>query len=857
MEEKSRPQRLNEDSMIGSVIKDTYRIDRYLGEGGPSIVYQGTDLLLSAPVAIKRLKLQASLGDGSSMAERFLREARTHARLIHQNIVGIRAVLEENNEFFIVMEFVDGGDLAQLLKRYPNQQLSVNDAIALFGQALLGLDYAHRNKVIHRDIKPSNILVNQEQCAKIADFGLARAVTDHKITGAGFLVGTLSYMSPEQLQGNEAKPTSDIYSLGVSLYEALAGHHPFVRNGEKPTPQEIFGRHMFDAPPLLSTLREDISLSLAEVVNRSIAKDPLERYPNCISFAEALQKSAEGFDSSQSGGHLALALSMQSGVNRSPESSSSNGGSAERLSSPPPSGQADGGTGAFVGREQTPLRPPASVPPSHALASGEPSLPPTARKGTREVQRHESIPLRPPAGFDSSNPMPSGETIYDHRSPVPRSWSPQDSATSAGEHPVPGSVGGGASVHSEEKPWPGTSNAQPEVTQVVSSEESFPPPRERAEPSRVEDIPDTWKETVSPLPRKEEETSSSGRGFWMILVLLLAGGVGGYLYRAELGFLPPDGASAQAADGGSSDYWPLTSSAAGVPTGPGAKGSNQASKAPDTSASQGRPSPPLASLASFRKICASKPGHMVFIPPGSFVRGRTANLNKHRKLADAPSQRVQVSGFCMDRYEVTVGDYKRCVEKGFCISIPWSQRWRWKKKRYKGLTVAQVLPMEQPMRYVRWQDAQLYCRWARKRLPTEAEWEWAARGDDGWRFPWGNQRPICDRAVSKSCKGAGPQAVNERRKLGSNPFGVFDLSGNVAEWVRDCYDPKGYDKLRKQNPTLQDPLFDTIPCKQRVLRGGSFRHKGFDIRSYVRMKRRPQHATRWIGFRCVASVRRK
>ncbi len=248
---------------------------------------------------------------------------------------------------------------------------------------------------------------------------------------------------------------------------------------------------------------------------------------------------------------------------------------------------------------------------------------------------------------------------------------------------------------------------------------------------------------------------------------------------------------------------------------------------------------------------------MVFIPPGSFVRGRTANLRKHRKLVDAPSQRVQVSGFCMDRYEVTVGDYKKCVEKGFCISIPWSQRWRWQKKRHKNLTVTQVLPTDQPMRYVRWQDAQLYCRWAHKRLPTEAEWEWAARGDDGWRFPWGNQRPTCDRAVSRSCNVPGPQAVNERRKLGSNPFGVFDLSGNVAEWVRDCYDAKGYDKLHKQNPTLRDPLYDTIPCQQRVLRGGSFRHRGFEIRSYVRMKRRPQHATRWIGFRCVASIRRK
>lgn len=854
-----------EDSMIGSVIKDTYRIDRYLGEGGPSVVYLGTDLLLNAPVAIKRLKLQASLGDGSSMAERFLREARTHARLIHQNIVGIRAVLSENGEFFIVMEYVDGGDMAHLIKHSPGHQLSVADAVSLFGQALLGLDYAHRNKVIHRDIKPSNILVNQEQCAKIADFGLARAVTDHKITGTGFLVGTLSYMSPEQLQGQEAKPASDIYSIGVSLYEALAGRHPFVRNGEKPTPQEIFGRHMFDAPPLLSTVREDIPLSLSEVVNRSIAKDPLDRYADCIAFAEALQQATEHVQSSQSGGHLALALSMQSGANRGADLSGfpSTGTAAIDSQESPVTQESADGTGAFAGRDQTPLRPPAgslSGPSSQRLASGEPMLPsPATAKGTREVQRHQEIPLRPPIENVAPTSMPSGDTIFERQSPVPRSWSPSGESSLAGEHPVPG-VGPTSTSSATQLAEQESSSLSPALmdTDVVhSSEIAVPSESSAAITEPRPQASDTWKEQPSPLPRQDGAKRSSRWGLWAVLMLLVLGGVAYAVMQSQKPTVTADGAVVQVRDGGNSDYWPLASSAVGVPN-----NRPLPRQKPDASAgTESSPNAldPLVDLASYQKQCKSKPGQMVFIPPGTYMRGRPYRLRYRKRLRNAPQQRIHVSGFCMDTKEVTVGDYRECVEKGFCIAIPWLRRWRWKKKRYRGKTVTQVLPADQPMRYVRWQDAQLYCRWAHKRLPTEAEWEWAARGLEGWSYPWGNQRPNCRRAISRSCRTRGPLPANEKRKVGSNPFGVVDLSGNVAEWVRDCYDPKGYLKARRSKNlgVVNDPLFDEIPCKQRVIRGGSFRHRKSLLRSYVRMKRPSQFVTRWVGFRCVASVRRK
>ena len=137
--------------MIGSIIKDTYRIDSYLGEGGPSIVYLGTDLVLDVPVAIKILK-HNSLGDGSSTAERFLREARIQSGLVHQHIVAIRSIFSENDKFFIIMEFVNGGDLAQKLKEAPEHRLEINECTTIFEQVLLGLNYAHERNITHRDI---------------------------------------------------------------------------------------------------------------------------------------------------------------------------------------------------------------------------------------------------------------------------------------------------------------------------------------------------------------------------------------------------------------------------------------------------------------------------------------------------------------------------------------------------------------------------------------------------------------------------------------------------------------------------------------------------------------------------------
>ncbi len=231
---------------LGRLLKDTYRIDDYLGEGGPSVVYKGTDILLDVPVAIKRLKAGLPLRSGHTTAQRFLREARTQARLHHQNIVGIRAMHEEGEDTFIVMEFVQGVDLHEYIGCFPQFQLPLNEVLFIFEHALAGLGFAHKHGVIHRDIKPSNILLGESLVVKLADFGIARALDDHKLTQTGSLLGTLLYISPEQLRGEIADPRADIYSMGISLYEAIVGHTPFARHSDEiHNGYELLSRHLF------------------------------------------------------------------------------------------------------------------------------------------------------------------------------------------------------------------------------------------------------------------------------------------------------------------------------------------------------------------------------------------------------------------------------------------------------------------------------------------------------------------------------------------------------------------------------------------------------------------------------------
>lgn len=271
---------------IGQVLNRHYRIDSVLGKGGQATIFKGVDLLIQETIAIKQFHQR---GDEKSL-ERFKREARHQMKLSHPNIVGTRAIIEEDDEYFIVMEYVDGTDLGHLLSVSEElPRLPLDQIHSIFVEVLDALGYAHSHGVIHRDIKPSNVMLTQDYRVKLADFGMARQLHDQQLTVAGQVLGTPAYTAPEILQGaSTLDPRCDIYSAGVALYETLCGTTPFLNEGEVLSPFELLGRHMFMEPEAPTSRGIPISEDLDQVVMKSIAKDPELRFASCAAFKDAL-----------------------------------------------------------------------------------------------------------------------------------------------------------------------------------------------------------------------------------------------------------------------------------------------------------------------------------------------------------------------------------------------------------------------------------------------------------------------------------------------------------------------------------------------------------------------------------------
>jgi eukaryotic-like serine/threonine-protein kinase len=273
------------DSLIDTLFDGRYRIQRKLGAGGMADVYLAEDQELGRRVAIKILNGRHANDD--QFIERFRREAKNAAALNHPNIVSIYDRGEAEETYYIAMEFLDGRTLKELI--VGRGAAPVNVAIEYARQILSALRFAHRHGIVHRDIKPHNVLVDGEGRVKVTDFGIARAGTS-QMTEAGSIVGTAQYLSPEQARGGEVDPRSDLYSLGIVLYELLTGKTPF--DGE--TPVEIAMKHLSTAPKPPSKLRPDIPPELDMVVMRALAKNPDDRYQSADEMEGDLDRVARG-----------------------------------------------------------------------------------------------------------------------------------------------------------------------------------------------------------------------------------------------------------------------------------------------------------------------------------------------------------------------------------------------------------------------------------------------------------------------------------------------------------------------------------------------------------------------------------
>jgi serine/threonine-protein kinase len=269
------------------VFNGRYRVDDRLGTGGMAIVYRGTDLLLRRRVAIKVLRDQFALDD--DFVKRFEYEAQAAARLSHPNVVNVYDFGREEQCYFIVMELVEGETLAGIMA--DGKQIPEAVAIDYATQIAAGLAFAHRQDLLHRDVKPANILVTHDDVVKLGDFGIARAVAENAIgvTQPGMVMGSVAYISPEAAQGKDLDQRSDLYSLGVVLYQMVAGRLPFT--GE--TPVAVALKHVTEPVPRVDPAVLGISPALASIIERLLQKQPAERFDSAAELGRALREARE------------------------------------------------------------------------------------------------------------------------------------------------------------------------------------------------------------------------------------------------------------------------------------------------------------------------------------------------------------------------------------------------------------------------------------------------------------------------------------------------------------------------------------------------------------------------------------
>ena len=265
--------------MIGQVVGN-YKILSALGEGGMGTVYKAVDVMLEREVAIKMLRPE--IASQPQIVERFRSEAVTLAKLNHPSIATLYSFFRQGDQFFMVMEFVAGQTLDHLIRQ--SGALPADRATSILAQALDGIGHAHAMGILHRDLKPSNIMLPATGGVKVMDFGIARLLNAARMTRTGGLVGTLEYVAPERVRGQEADLRSDLYSMGIVLFEMLTGRVPFHSDTE----YELMRAQLEQAPPTLTSLGVTVPPDIEAALMRSLAKNPEERFSSAAEFRAAL-----------------------------------------------------------------------------------------------------------------------------------------------------------------------------------------------------------------------------------------------------------------------------------------------------------------------------------------------------------------------------------------------------------------------------------------------------------------------------------------------------------------------------------------------------------------------------------------
>ncbi|MBF6612366.1 MAG: protein kinase [Chloroflexi bacterium] len=270
----------------GRLLNGRYQLISPVGGGGMALVYKARDNILGRIVAVKVLREQYA--SDAQFVARFKREAQAAANLAHPNIVNVYDVGQDGDVYYIVMEYVAGASLKELIN--SSAPFPIDKAANIAAQILAGLEYAHRSGLIHRDIKPQNVLITPDGGVKVTDFGIAKSVSDLGLTEAGLALGTAHYFSPEQARGERVVPQSDIYAVGVTLYEMLTGRLPF----ESDSAVGLAYKHISEEPPSPRAANPSVPPRLEAIVHKALSKEPTERFSSAAEMEKALRALVAG-----------------------------------------------------------------------------------------------------------------------------------------------------------------------------------------------------------------------------------------------------------------------------------------------------------------------------------------------------------------------------------------------------------------------------------------------------------------------------------------------------------------------------------------------------------------------------------
>ena len=827
--------------LIGKTL-GKYQIQEKLGRGGMAQVYKGYHPSLQRTVAVKVMLSYLDEGPdprtGTSFRERFMREARAAAALRHPNIVQIFDFDTQDDIYYMVMEYIEGSSLQELLRKLSAQRelMPLPTALRIFEQTASALSFAHERGMLHRDIKPSNIMIDAKGQAYLTDFGIAQIMDQPHLTMTGTLMGTPQYMSPEQGKGQALNQASDVYSLGITFYELLTCRVPF----DADTPLAVIQQQISDPPPSPRLYRNDLPDALEKAILKSLFKAPEFRYQTVNDFLNAVQKACPPPASLKSDAEALLEGATI--VEAVPVIAPGRKPAAPQYINQPVSQPA----------VQAPTTPPVTPPWTEA--------PPPVEKKIffGRLTLPWIIAILAICAVVGGMAILIGSRLLSGEATVSDAEATQyalETALSIQLETVnaPTAAEPGSGEEPTQAPEAEATAISPELEATATGmsipTETVPPVEDSATATlEVQDAPAILADQnyycrQSPNPNSEEHwifpkdttaplLGKSDNDWWLISVddpdtrtqcCWVAGGV----TSGDLAIVPVINGEIDRLN---------------CPSAP-------QSAAPQGAATQGG-NPPDSQGNTIAKSPVDGAA-LIQVPAGTFTMG--TNDDPEAWPREKPAHEVYLDEYWMDQTEVTVWMFAEFVRQtehtsnaeengyGYIYDGGWVevQGAFWQNPFGSG----EVANMTFPVTQVSWSDAQSYCGWAGRRLPTEAEWEKAGRGSDLRRYPWGDEPPSA--ALLSFERTDGPVTVGSF-PTGVSPFGIFDLAGNVYEWVSDWYQEDYFAVSPDSNP--QGPATG----QYRLMKGGGWNSSAKQVRITGKDVGEPQQYNSLLGFRCAA-----